>query len=107
MMFGGNFCQKNFCWNFGRDLFAKFSNKSSWSRLYLWCLNSTNRSSPKFEKKLRSWGMLFFGGTFLGHKNPEILGVGGGARKTFSSKKLSFSFFVLVIFNFMPAKSCY
>ena len=65
----------NFFWNFGKDLFTKFSNKSSPRKLYPWCLNSTNRSLPKFEKKLRCLGYDFWG-TFVGYENPGILGKG-------------------------------
>ena len=43
------------------DLFAKFSHKSSPQKLYPWSLNSTNRSLPKFEKKLRCLGYNFWG----------------------------------------------
>ena len=73
--FWGEFLSLNFFWNFGRDLFAKFSNKSSLQKLYPWRLNSTNRFLPKFEMKLRCLGYDFWG-TFVGYENPGILGKG-------------------------------
>ena len=76
----------NFFWNFGRDLLAKFSNKSSPQKLYPWRLNSTNKSLLKFEKKLRCLGYNFWG-NFLGYKNP---GIPGGI--FMSKKKLSLGF---------------
>ena len=60
IIFEGNFCHWIFFEKFGRDLFVKFSNTSSPQKLYSWCLNSTNKSLPKFEKKLRCLGYKFW-----------------------------------------------
>ena len=66
------FLSPNFFWNFGKDLFAKLSNKSSPQKVYPWCLNFTNRSLPKFEKKLRCLGYNFWVELLWGIKTQEF-----------------------------------